>query len=85
MRTYCALALAGGVGASAQYVNATNSTSGYIHYETVTGYFLQDEPYTDPETFDYVRNSPSSFELMVLMQIMDGLQLRSDESHLLRS
>ncbi|KAI7552515.1 phosphoglycerate mutase-like protein [Hortaea werneckii] len=53
MRTYCALALAGGVGASAQYVNATNSTSGYIHYETVTGYFLQDEPYTDPETFDY--------------------------------
>ncbi|KAI6821252.1 phosphoglycerate mutase-like protein [Hortaea werneckii] len=53
MRTSFALALAGGVGASAQYVNATNSTSGYIHYETVTGYFLQDEPYTDPETFDY--------------------------------
>ncbi|KAI6899242.1 phosphoglycerate mutase-like protein [Hortaea werneckii] len=53
MRAAFALALAGGVGASAQYVNATNSTPGYIYYETVTGYFLQDEPYTDPETFDY--------------------------------
>lgn len=61
MRTSFALALAGGVGASAQYVNATNSTSGYIHYETVTGYFLQDEPYTDPETFDYVRKESIEF------------------------
>ncbi|RMZ01196.1 hypothetical protein D0860_07700 [Hortaea werneckii] len=52
MRASIALALAGGAGASAQYMN-TNSTSGYIHYETVNGYFLQDEPYTDPETFDY--------------------------------
>lgn len=61
MHASFALALAGGVGASAQYMNATNSTSGYIHYETVTGYFLQDEPYTDPETFDYVRRSPIHF------------------------
>ncbi|KAI7105629.1 phosphoglycerate mutase-like protein [Hortaea werneckii] len=53
MRASIAIAFAGGAGASAQYMNATNSTSGYIHYETVTGYFLQDEPYTDPETFDY--------------------------------
>lgn len=25
-----------------------------INYTTVTGYFLQDEPSTDPATFDYV-------------------------------
>lgn len=28
----------------------------YIEYSTVTGYFLQDDPATDPESFDYVRN-----------------------------
>ncbi|KAI6793906.1 phosphoglycerate mutase-like protein [Hortaea werneckii] len=53
MRAFFALALAGAASTSAQYINATNSTSGYIHYETVNGYFLQDEPDTDPETFDY--------------------------------
>ena len=26
-----------------------------IKYSTVEGYFLQDDPATDPETFDYVR------------------------------
>lgn len=73
MRASYAFAIAGGAGASAQYMNATNSTYGYIHYETVSGYFLQDEPYTDPETFDYVRKPRSDFELMVLMQCLDGL------------
>ena len=29
---------------------------GYIKYSTVTGYFLQDDPATDWETFDYVRH-----------------------------
>jgi len=27
----------------------------YLNYSTVTGYFLQDDPATDPSTFDYVR------------------------------
>lgn len=67
MRASIAIAFAGGAGASAQYMNATNSTSGYIHYETVTGYFLQDEPYTDPETFDYVSTHPPDIELVTLM------------------
>jgi len=26
----------------------------YIKYSTVTGYFQQDDPATDPNTFDYV-------------------------------
>ena len=55
MRAFVAFALVGAASTSAQYMNASNSSSGYIHYETVNGYFLQDEPYTDPEAFDYVR------------------------------
>lgn len=26
-----------------------------LRFTTVTGYFLQDDPATDPDTFDYVR------------------------------
>lgn len=26
-----------------------------FQYEAVTGYFMQDDPKTDPATFDYVR------------------------------
>jgi hypothetical protein len=26
-----------------------------LRFTTVTGYFLQDDPSTDPDTFDYVR------------------------------
>ena len=29
----------------------------YINYTTLTGYFLQDEPTTNPSTFNYVRPS----------------------------
>lgn len=29
----------------------------YVRYTAVPGYFLQDEPDTDPATFDYVRCS----------------------------
>lgn len=35
-----------------------NSTVGwplYVKYETVTGYFLQDDPSTNATTFNYVR------------------------------
>ena len=67
MRAFFAFALVGAASTSAQYMNATNSTSGYIHYETVNGYFLQDEPYTDPETFDYVSTHPPDIELVTLM------------------
>jgi hypothetical protein len=27
----------------------------YLNYTTLTGFFLQDDPATDPNTFDYVR------------------------------
>jgi hypothetical protein len=27
-----------------------------LRFTTVTGYFLQDDPSTDPDTFDYVRH-----------------------------
>ncbi|KKA18373.1 Phosphoglycerate mutase family protein [Rasamsonia emersonii CBS 393.64] len=32
---------------------SSSSSSSYLRYSTVTGYFLQDEPDTDPSTFDY--------------------------------
>jgi hypothetical protein len=42
----------------------------YVNYSTVTGYFLQDEPSTDPSTFNYVsrfcffpRSPPKMFVL----------------------
>ena len=31
------------------------STGHKYRFEAVTGYFMQDEPETDPYTFDYVR------------------------------
>lgn len=30
-------------------------SASYLKYSTVIGYFLQDNPATDPSTFDYVR------------------------------
>lgn len=39
---------------SAQTLNLTNTTSRYINYTAVTGYFLQDDPTTNASTFDYV-------------------------------
>lgn len=35
------------------------SSNEYINYTTVTGFFLQDEPTTNPGTFDYVRYTSS--------------------------
>jgi hypothetical protein len=35
------------------------SSNEYINYTTVTGFFLQDEPTTNPGTFDYVRYTHS--------------------------
>lgn len=40
-------------------LGATASSSKYIEYTTVEGYFAQDEPSTDPDTFDYVPLLPS--------------------------
>ena len=34
-------------------------SSMHLHYSTVTGYFLQDDPATDPSDFDYVREITS--------------------------
>lgn len=33
---------------------ATTASASYINYTTVTGYFLQDDPSTNPSTFVYV-------------------------------
>ena len=41
---------------------ASSRPSSCINYTTVTGYFLQDEPSTDPATFDYVSLSFCHFE-----------------------
>jgi hypothetical protein len=30
------------------------TSESHLRLSTVTGYFLQDEPTTDPDTFDYV-------------------------------
>jgi hypothetical protein len=38
-------------------LNSTISWPVYIKYTTVTGYFLQDDPDSDPSTFDYVRKA----------------------------
>ena len=40
----------------ASYSNEDKMTSGSqkVKYEAVTGYFLQDDPKTDPNTFEYV-------------------------------
>ena len=34
--------------------DASSRSPSCLNYTTVTGYFLQDEPSTDPATFDYV-------------------------------
>jgi hypothetical protein len=34
---------------------STSVTAKFINYTTVPGYFIQDDPSTDPSTFDYVR------------------------------
>ncbi len=49
--TLTALGLAAS-GASARWHEADGAT---IRYSTVSGYFLQDEPTTNPSGFDYVR------------------------------
>jgi hypothetical protein len=37
---------------------ALGKVSTYTNYSTVTGYFLQDLPSTDPSTFNFVSVSP---------------------------
>jgi hypothetical protein len=44
------------VSSSNALLNTTLPWPSYIKYETVTGYFLQDDPSTNPSTFDYVRS-----------------------------
>ena len=35
-----------------------------VRYTTIPGYFLQDDPNTDPKTFDYVQNLVLRFSLV---------------------
>jgi hypothetical protein len=48
----------------------------YIKYTTITGFFLQDDPKTDPSTFDYVRFA-RTLECLVLLKALSV----SAESH----
>jgi hypothetical protein len=43
-----------GLVATVASANTIHNHGFYINYTTVTGYFLQDEPTTNPTTFDYV-------------------------------
>lgn len=36
----------------------TATSESYLKYSTVVGYFLQDDPDTDPQQFDFVRLDP---------------------------
>jgi len=47
-------------------VNISETTSGYINYTTVTGYFLQDDPSTNATSFDYVSQTHLDVELTAL-------------------
>lgn len=37
------------------------NTNQKVKYEAVTGYFLQDDPKTDPNTFEYVCHFPFTY------------------------
>lgn len=55
-----ALILFGAPSRALGLVNLDEKNKGYeesstIHYTTISGFFLQDDPATDPATFDYVR------------------------------
>lgn len=54
------------VTSSKALLNTTIPWPVYVKYETVTGYFLQDEPDTDAATFDYVR-SPITMKSILLL------------------
>lgn len=49
-----ALPLAFGLAGLVQAGQECAAPQPYVNYSTVTGYFLQDEPSTNPSTFDYV-------------------------------
>lgn len=43
-----------------------------LHFTAVTGYFLQDDPATDPDTFDYVRDP--NILVQTINQLSDDLE-----------
>ncbi|OJD30834.1 phosphoglycerate mutase [Diplodia corticola] len=49
------LALVFSMGEATQPYDVSSSNTSHINYTTVTGYFLQDDPATDPSTFDYTK------------------------------
>jgi hypothetical protein len=55
-------------------------------YEAVTGYFLQDNPKTDPDTFEYASHSSLTYnKVLQSNNITDKKQLRPDPSLISRS
>jgi hypothetical protein len=47
----------------------------YLKYSTETGYFLQDEPGTDPKTFDFVSHLTSF--MPTIHSYLDNYKFRS--------
>jgi hypothetical protein len=43
-----------------------------LRFTTVTGYFLQDDPSTDPDTFDYVRFEGVGISGGVILEEISG-------------
>jgi len=52
--TTAAAALLGASVANGLTLSVANGTAGYTNYNTVTGYFLQDDAGTNASTFSYV-------------------------------
>ena len=58
-----------------------SDTPQYIRYTTVTGFFLQDDPDTEPKGFDYVSTGLSIYYAVELMGSGSD-ELRLDSSSL---
>jgi hypothetical protein len=43
--------------------DAMANTSHKYKYEAITGYFLQDDPRTDPDSFEYARYSSLTYNI----------------------
>ena len=54
-----------------------------LRFTAVTGYFLQDDPATDPDTFDYVRDP--NILVQTINQLSDDLERWNQTSDSLKN
>jgi hypothetical protein len=53
------------------------STPSFLKYQTLAGYFLQDDPKTDPVTFDFVgKPVATAFPMSLVLAFVNGRRLR---------